>query len=190
MTRLCRSLLFVLATLPPYPERRYGDRLQLTGELKTPRAPKRPGEFDYQKYLARKQIFSLMQPKAVALVSQNNGQPLLAALLGWAALTTATIYPHVPRNDWDGALHTLAKLVAAHGVNLIAIGNGTASRETDKLAAEQAEGYYEAVAAGAGELAEMGRCGARGLCLFAASVALLRDKAEAGRRRGERGALP
>jgi uncharacterized protein len=51
-------------------------------------------------------------------------------------LDTATVYPHEPRNDWEGALHTLGRLVATHGVNLIAIGNGTASRETDKLAAE------------------------------------------------------
>jgi uncharacterized protein len=51
-------------------------------------------------------------------------------------LDTATVYPHEPRRDWDGALHTLAKLCATHGVNLIAIGNGTASRETDKLAGE------------------------------------------------------
>ena len=49
---------------------------------------------------------------------------------------TATVYPHEPRRDWDGSLHTLARLVEQHGVNLIAIGNGTASRETDKLAAE------------------------------------------------------
>ncbi len=49
---------------------------------------------------------------------------------------TATIYPHEPRRDWDGSLHTLARLVERHGVQLIAIGNGTASRETDKLAAE------------------------------------------------------
>jgi protein Tex len=51
-------------------------------------------------------------------------------------LDTHTVFPHEPRRDWDGALHTLAKLVATHGVNLIAIGNGTASRETDQLAAE------------------------------------------------------
>ncbi len=51
-------------------------------------------------------------------------------------LDTATVYPHEPRKDWDGSLHTLAKLVEKHGVQLIAIGNGTASRETDKLAGE------------------------------------------------------
>ena len=48
-------------------------------------------------------------------------------------LETATIYPHQPRNDWDGSLATLARLVVQHGVELVSIGNGTASRETDKL---------------------------------------------------------
>jgi uncharacterized protein len=47
---------------------------------------------------------------------------------------TSTIYPHAPRNDWDGSLHALARLAAKHNVSLISIGNGTASRETDKLA--------------------------------------------------------
>jgi uncharacterized protein len=54
-------------------------------------------------------------------------------------LDTATVYPHEPRKDWEGSLHTLARLCATHGVNLIAIGNGTASRETDRLAAELIE---------------------------------------------------
>lgn len=49
---------------------------------------------------------------------------------------TSTVYPHEPRKDWEGSLYTLAKLCEKHGVNLIAIGNGTASRETDKLAAD------------------------------------------------------
>ena len=51
-------------------------------------------------------------------------------------LDTTTVYPHEPRRDWEGSLHALGKLCATHGVNLIAIGNGTASRETDKLAAD------------------------------------------------------
>ena len=51
-------------------------------------------------------------------------------------LDTATIYPHEPRRDWDGSLHTLALLAKKHNVDLISIGNGTASRETDKLAAD------------------------------------------------------
>jgi uncharacterized protein len=51
-------------------------------------------------------------------------------------LATDTVYPHEPRRDWAGALHALAGLCATHGVTLIAIGNGTASRETDKLAGE------------------------------------------------------
>ena len=51
-------------------------------------------------------------------------------------LATETIYPLEPRRDWEGSLHTLGRLSAAHGVDLIAIGNGTGSRETDKLAVE------------------------------------------------------
>ena len=51
-------------------------------------------------------------------------------------LETATVYPHEPKRDWQGSLHTLASLCARHAVHLIAIGNGTASRETDKLAGE------------------------------------------------------
>ncbi|WP_062309995.1 Tex family protein [Polynucleobacter sinensis] len=47
---------------------------------------------------------------------------------------TAVIYPHQPKNDWDGSLHTLAQLAEKHQATLISIGNGTASRETDKLA--------------------------------------------------------
>ena len=47
---------------------------------------------------------------------------------------TTAIYPHQPRNDWEGSLHTLAVMAAKHNVSLISIGNGTASRETDKLA--------------------------------------------------------
>ncbi len=51
-------------------------------------------------------------------------------------LATDTVYPHEPRRDWDGALHRLGHLCVSHGVDLIAIGNGTASRETDKLAGD------------------------------------------------------
>ncbi|ARN20883.1 Tex family protein [Piscinibacter gummiphilus] len=51
-------------------------------------------------------------------------------------LDTNTVYPHEPRKDWEGSIHTLGRLCATHGVNLIAIGNGTASRETDKLASD------------------------------------------------------
>ena len=46
------------------------------------------------------------------------------------------IYPHAPKKQWDAAIDTLAKLAARHEVELISIGNGTASRETDKLAKE------------------------------------------------------
>ncbi len=52
------------------------------------------------------------------------------------ALDTTAIYPHEPQRRWDEALATLAKLARQHHAELIAIGNGTASRETDRLAAE------------------------------------------------------
>lgn len=51
-------------------------------------------------------------------------------------LDTATIYPHAPQRQWDAALRTLRGLIARHGATLISIGNGTASRETEQLAAE------------------------------------------------------
>ncbi|MHB1272278.1 MAG: Tex family protein [Rhodanobacter sp.] len=51
-------------------------------------------------------------------------------------LATDTIYPHEPRKQWNESIAQLARLAGQHGVNLIAIGNGTASRETDKLAGE------------------------------------------------------
>ena len=53
-------------------------------------------------------------------------------------IATDTVFPHEPRRAWDAALATLTKLAAAHDVELIAIGNGTASRETEKLARELA----------------------------------------------------
>ena len=56
---------------------------------------------------------------------------------------TATIYPHQPRNDWHGSLHVLGQLAVKHKVSLIAIGNGTASRETDRLAQDLVKGLPE-----------------------------------------------
>lgn len=54
-------------------------------------------------------------------------------------LATDTIYPHEPRRDWDGSIATIARLAKTHGVTLVAIGNGTASRETDKLIVDTAK---------------------------------------------------
>ncbi len=56
---------------------------------------------------------------------------------------TATIYPHVPRNQWDESLHVLAELCRRHQVELLSIGNGTASRETDRLATELMQRHPE-----------------------------------------------
>lgn len=52
------------------------------------------------------------------------------------ALETATIYPHAPANKWDQSVAVLSELARKHGIALIAVGNGTAGRETDRLAAE------------------------------------------------------
>ncbi len=51
-------------------------------------------------------------------------------------LDTGVIYPHEPKNDWKGSINTLQDMINRHHVTLITIGNGTASRETEKLAAE------------------------------------------------------
>nr|WP_296074161.1 Tex family protein [uncultured Actinoplanes sp.] len=59
-------------------------------------------------------------------------------------VATDTIYPHVPQNRWDESIHRLAALASKHNVDLIAIGNGTASRETDKLAGELIKRHPEA----------------------------------------------
>jgi uncharacterized protein len=59
-------------------------------------------------------------------------------------VATDTIYPHVPQNKWDESIHRLAALAGKHNVDLIAIGNGTASRETDKLAADLIKRHPEA----------------------------------------------
>jgi uncharacterized protein len=59
-------------------------------------------------------------------------------------LDHATIYPHEPRCDWDGSISTIARIAAKHAVTLVAIGNGTASRETDKLLQDVIKRYPEA----------------------------------------------
>jgi len=105
------------------------------------------------------QLFERAEAEAIRVFAQNLKDLLLAAPAGPRAvigldpglrtgvkvavvdrtgklLDTSTIYPHEPRRDWDGALDTLAHLARKHGVELISIGNGTASRETDKLAAD------------------------------------------------------
>jgi uncharacterized protein len=63
-------------------------------------------------------------------------------------VATETVYPHEPRKDWDGALHALTTLCTKYDVALIAIGNGTASRETDKLAADVIKQLEKASAPG------------------------------------------
>ncbi len=58
-------------------------------------------------------------------------------------LEHATIYPHVPRNQWDSSIELIAKLAKKHNVSLLSIGNGTASRETEKLCADVCKRYSD-----------------------------------------------
>jgi uncharacterized protein len=107
----------------------------------------------------RMRLFEAAEDEAVRVFAANLRDLLLAAPAGTRAtmgldpgfrtgvkvavvdatgkvVATDTIYPHVPQQRWQDALATLARLVKAHRVELVAIGNGTASRETDKLASE------------------------------------------------------
>ncbi len=58
-------------------------------------------------------------------------------------LATDTIYPHAPRNQWDASIATLARLIAQYQVDLVSIGNGTGSRETDQLVADVIKRHSE-----------------------------------------------
>ncbi|MFF2245987.1 Tex family protein [Arthrobacter sp. NPDC058130] len=107
----------------------------------------------------RSRMFAAAEDEAVRVFAANLRDVLLAAPAGNRAtlgldpglrtgvkvavvdgtgkvVATDTIYPHAPARKWDEALRTLVGLAEKHGVELVAIGNGTASRETDKLAAE------------------------------------------------------
>lgn len=107
----------------------------------------------------RSRMFAAAEDEAVRVFAANLRDVLLAAPAGNRAtlgldpglrtgvkvavvdgtgkvVATDTIYPHAPARKWDEALRTLVALARKHGVELVAIGNGTASRETDKLAAE------------------------------------------------------
>ncbi|HWQ12329.1 MAG TPA: ComEC/Rec2 family competence protein [Roseiflexaceae bacterium] len=86
----------VLVKLPPYPQRRYGERLALAGALTTPRGPDRPGAFDYRRYLERKGIFSLMEPEGVRQLEGTGGSPLLAALLELRARCQRVLLRELP----------------------------------------------------------------------------------------------
>ena len=107
----------------------------------------------------RGRMFAAAEDEAVRVFAANLRDVLLAAPAGNRAtlgldpglrtgvkvavvdgtgkvVATDTVYPHAPARKWDEALATLGRLARQHAVELVAIGNGTASRETDKLAAE------------------------------------------------------
>ncbi|NUR73368.1 MAG: RNA-binding transcriptional accessory protein [Hamadaea sp.] len=108
---------------------------------------------------ARMRLWQQAEDEAVRVFAANLRDLLLAAPAGTRAtlgldpgfrtgvkvavvdatgkvVATHTIYPHVPHNKWDESIAVLARLCQVHKVELVAIGNGTASRETDKLAAD------------------------------------------------------
>ena len=58
-------------------------------------------------------------------------------------LQTATVYPHEPRRDWEGAIEAVARIARTHQIELVAIGNGTASRETEKMVGDLMQRYPE-----------------------------------------------
>jgi protein Tex len=107
----------------------------------------------------RMRLWTLAETEAVRVFASNLRDLLLAAPAGarvtmgldpgfrsgvkvaivdatGRVVATTAVFPHEPQKRWDEALATLAKLAAQHHVDLIAIGNGTASRETDKLATD------------------------------------------------------
>ncbi|MEA5454230.1 Tex family protein [Sinomonas sp. JGH33] len=107
----------------------------------------------------RGRLFEAAEEEAVRVFAANLRDVLLAAPAGNRAVLgldpglrtgvkvavvdgtgkvvdTATIYPHAPANKWNESLSTLEALAAKHGIELVAVGNGTASRETDRLAGE------------------------------------------------------
>ena len=114
----------------------------------------------------RMRLWQRAEDEAVAVFAANVRDLLLAAPAGTRAtmgldpgfrtgvkvavldgtgkpVATSTVYPHEPQRRWDAALAALARLAAAHRVELIAIGNGTASRETDRLAADLIKAHPE-----------------------------------------------
>lgn len=85
-------------------------------------------------------------------------------------LDTGTIYPHEPQKKWEEALKTLAAMAARHGVTLITIGNGTASRETEQLAAELIRRLEAAGAARGGPQAKYLIVNEAGASVYSAST--------------------
>jgi protein Tex len=129
----------------------------------------------------RGRMFAAAEDEAVRVFAANLRDVLLAAPAGNRAtlgldpglrtgvkvavvdgtgkvVATDTVYPHAPARKWDEALATLVKLARRHAVELVAIGNGTASRETDKLALE----LIKKLAAGSGAAAGQAGTGAAG----------------------------
>ncbi|MEQ4519521.1 Tex family protein [Pseudarthrobacter sp. B907] len=137
----------------------------------------------------RSRMFAAAEDEAVRVFAANLRDVLLAAPAGNRAtlgldpglrtgvkvavvdgtgkvVATDTVYPHAPARKWDEALRTLVGLARKHGVELVAIGNGTASRETDKLAAE----LIKQLGAGAGSAPQKLVVSEAGASVYSASA--------------------
>jgi competence protein ComEC len=100
----------VLLNLPAYPEVRYGQRLRATGALEPPRAARRPGEFDYRDYLARKGIRVLIREPHVAPLPGERGNPLLRAIFALRERARAVLLRELPEPQASIAVGVLLGL--------------------------------------------------------------------------------
>ncbi len=100
----------LLVKLPPYPHYRYGQQLQLRGELSLPATARRAGEFDYRDYLARQGIFVLMQDPLVRVLPGTQGNPFYRGLLAFRDHCQAVLLRSLPEPQASLAIGILLGL--------------------------------------------------------------------------------
>jgi competence protein ComEC len=103
----------LLLNVPLWPAYHYGQRLIISGAIEEPPAASRPNAFDYRDYLARKQIFALMQEPAIQVLPGNAGNPLLVALLDFRNTCQAGLLRSLPEPQASVAAGMLLGLKAA-----------------------------------------------------------------------------
>jgi competence protein ComEC len=103
----------VLLNLPAYPLYHYGQHLLVAGELMAPRAPRRPGDFDYPAYLARKGIFVLMREPDLRVLEGRRGNWFLSALLAFRDRCQAVLLRLLPEPQAAIAIGVVLGLQAA-----------------------------------------------------------------------------
>jgi competence protein ComEC len=104
----------LLLNVPPYPAYYYGQRLIFSGEIEQPPAASRPNAFNYRDYLARRQIFALVQePADIEVLPGNEGNPLLVALRGFRARCQGLLLRAMPEPQASVAAGMLLGLKAS-----------------------------------------------------------------------------